>query len=317
MSRLLLLLALATSIHAAGPVRFGLDPAVVNWNLRCQQYNVAPAFPSTFTLLASSQWMGAVRAAGLYPGTIIRANLMCGPSYGGTNGAGDSIVSGNIGSPQVPLINDVGDALDTAVNISPVTPLQFRWKYAETGQSGGLGCVSTNNPTALDTGIIPRDVNNWTNDIHVCAYMMGGPVEPGVTISAVNASTLDIIELTTVYTGFGQITAAWSTLGFPSNTDTNGTGFYVGTRTSSATNGIQQYRNRTATGSSTTVGGNPTNVTVSITIFGQHTTTPAMLAPISHMCAGYAIGRGVTASQVTNGYYNAWQQFETLMGRQK
>ena len=90
---------LSVSLHAAGPVRIGFDAKVVEWNERCMTNNpnkfiFGQALNSTISLLASSIWMGGIRNAGLYPGNILRANLIFGGSYGGSNGCGDCLTVG-------------------------------------------------------------------------------------------------------------------------------------------------------------------------------------------------------------------------------
>jgi hypothetical protein len=287
MSRLIALLFLAGTLHAAGPGRTGYDAQVVAWNYRCFTNNPTAtgngALNSTQSLIASSFWMGAIRNAGLYPGNILRANLM-------------------------------GGGMDICLNSAPVNALQGYWKYAETGSSGGLGAVSVSNNVALDTGLIPNNVSSWLNDCHIGVYMTTGGAESSVKIGGKEGA--NFLQMTTSYTALGQITVIGTAVGYPVNADTAGTGWYLGTRTSSAATGIQQYRNGAPTGTSSAVAGT-LGITVPLYIFGQDNQGAAPDGLTVHLMAGYAIGRGITANTATNQYYQAWQQFETLLGRQK
>lgn len=319
MIRFFALLFLAVSLHAAGPVRVAFDAQVVTWNNRCIATNyymvqVSPPLTSNRTLnttqalIASSVWMGGVRAIGLYPGNILRANLFCGGSYGGTNGAGDDPYP-DFAAPTVPLINDAGSPNDSA------GANRNYWKYQETGTSGGLGCVSISNPVFFDTGVMPTNVASWQNDVHVCIYMTSGGAELSVPMGASDVTAANTMQLSPGYTGFGHYVTLWNLVGYPAVADTVCTGFYVGTRVSSATTGLKIYRNGVLTATSTSVGGDPASLARTIWVFGINN-VGSLSYQTAHLMGGYALGRGLTAAQVT-AYYNAWQQFETLLGRQK
>ncbi len=314
MKSLILSLLLSISLHAAGPVRCAFDAQVVDWNKRCLtnhasgQPNLAPNL--TRSLIASSVFMGVIRGAGLYPGNILRANLFCGSSWGGTNGAGDCVSTPTvecyeIGSPQLPLIVDAGSSRDT------ISAVMGFWKYQETGTGGGLGPVSISNPAFMDTGLLPSSVSSWINDIHAAVYMMGGTsafFPFGVTDNS------NYLELTTAYTGLGQISRFGSVTGYPLAADTNGAGFYLGTRTSSASTGINQYKNGVSTGTSTSVGGS-LSIAFSIYVFALNQAGSG-LAPTPGLMGGYIIGRGLNGTQQL-AEYNAMQQAQTLLQRQK
>lgn len=327
MLRLISFLSLFPVMSYAHPVRCAFDAKVVDWNFRCVTNNplaftTGVGLNTTQSLIASSVWMGVVRDAGLYPGNILRANLMCGGSYGGTNGAGDSCAVGsyNIGSPQIPLINDTGSAKDECVNQSPVNSLQCRWKYAETGSSGGLGAVSSNNYVVLSTGIVPNAVSSWKNDAHLAVYITSGIGDNEASaIIGINHNNTDFMALQAGTQPSGLFTTFWGGSGAGGVTATNGTGFMLGTRTSSATNGVALFKNGALIGRSTTVGGDPANISEGMVIYGYNAgTSPLVLSTFTaHLCAGYAVGRGITDSLATNAYYNGWQQFETLLTRQK
>jgi hypothetical protein len=311
--RWLLLLLLVATAHAR-PGRCAVDAQVVNWNYRCTTNNPT-ALNSTFSLLSQSQWMGAVRAAGLYPGNIYRANLHAGRSFGGTNGCGDSITLTNIGSPQVPLIADLGGAVDLAFGS------QDKWKYSETGSSGGLGPNGTNHVT-LNTSLAPDAIiaaigAGWPNSAHLAYYCMGA-VDSSVLLGVLDNAGANRILIAASSVAVGQETHMWiDSAGKPTHADTNGAGLYIGTRTAATGGGVQQYKNNTATGVSTSVGGTPVNLTSPIHIFGLNQMGVGVILWSPAMSGGYVIGGGVTASTATNGYYNAWQQYETLLSRQK
>jgi hypothetical protein len=311
MRRLIALLLLAGSLHAAGPVRVAFDSQVVDWDKRCLANNLYGQPNYTFSLVASSQFMGSVRAAELYPGNLMRVNLMCGRSYGGTSGAGDNSSSSNIGAPGVPLINDVGYAIEGIPGTGGC--FQNNWQYHETGTNGGLGCFSGN--PFLNTGVVPSAVSAWMNDVHVCLYMMGGATEAAIPIGSSDSSSGNAIWLTVNYSGVGQNTALWAVSVGPTSADTAGAGWYCGTRTTNTTSGIRQYHNATATGSASAVSGDPAANSYSIFMFAEDY-LGNQSARTTHLSGGYALGRGITAAVATN-YYNAWQQFETLLARQK
>jgi len=322
MTRLIaLLLLLLLPLHAH-PVRCAFDEQVVRWNAYCLLNNATPTQPSalnsTQSMLASSIWMGAVRAAGLFPGNIFRANLFCGGSYGGTNGCGDSITLTNIGSPQVPLINQVGFEYDKPiVSGTNENSVQSSWKYIETGSSGGLGQVSSANFVAFDTQIVPNAVSSWQNDAHAAMYMTSGGTEAAYILGASDAAGANLIAMTAADPTVGQITLLWGQTGFPNSTnDASGLGLYVGTRTSSATNGVKQYHNATATGSSTSVSGDPASIAAPISIFTVNQTLVGYVFRSGHLSGGYDLGRALTAAQEAQ-LYDAWQRFQTLLQRQK
>jgi hypothetical protein len=311
--RWLLSLFVAASV-CAHPVRIAYDSKVVDWNYRCSTNALAGwAGNSTIELMASSVWMGAVRAAGQYPTHIHRANLFTGGSYGGTNGCGNSTTVTNIGSPQVPLINDVGGPMDTT------TAAQDKWKYASTGSTAGLGSVGTNN-TFLNTQTSPFTITgvnaSWPNDAHFGFYAMETGTDTGITMGAVDSVFGNCAFTGINNPGFGHTTAFWSTAGFPQNNITNA-GWYVATRTSSGAGGVQQYYKNLAGGASSSVAGTPVLITVPIVIFGCNQDLTGFVNPFHQLCGGYALGNGLTATQATNAYNNAWQSFETLLGRQK
>lgn len=307
--RFFLFLLLVVSVHAH-PVRVAYDAKVVNWEYRCNTNNPTTGPNYTITLLAQSQWMGEVRNAGFYPGLIIRANFNCGRSFGGTNGAGDSTTITNIGSPQVPLIPDEGAGLDTTA------ASQDKWIYAETGLGNGLRPNGTNVAT-LNTQLSPATMvaNHPTlaSDFHAAVYA-SGVGGAGVLLGAMN-NLGDNMLIDSGGGGAGQSISAWTFVGAPSGTDTNTDGFYVGTRTSSSSDGSKCYRNTATNGVSTSVGASPVLVTAPVHIFGVNQTGAGIVIFTSGRSGGYALGLGLTPAQITNQYNNAWQRAETMLGR--
>lgn len=310
MTRIIALLFLLLPLHAAGPVRVAFDSQAVDWQRRCQvtDGNIIGSYQFTHTMIASSAWMGAVRAAGLYPGNILRANLFCGISYGGTNGAGDSASSAIIGGPSVPIITNVGFSLDA------VGGVQQKWLYRETGANGGIGPVLASAPVYFDTGAVPSTVSSWQDDAHIGVYMMG---EGNTTHAPIGVTQgANTIQLATSWTGIGQYSCIWGFVGYPTVADTSGTGFYLATRTSSAATGLTQYKNGLLTATATSASGTAASITTSIYVLCERDGSGLPNYYITNLCGGYTIGRGLTAAQQL-AYYNAWQQFQTLLGRQK
>ena len=302
MTRLLALLFLLLPLHAAGPVRCAFDAQVVTWRATVETAFVPPNTCSTLTLIASSGWMGDVRAAGLYPGNILRANLACGPSFGGTNGAGDSTTNLFIGAPQNPLIVGAGGFYDVA-NIA-----QAYWRYSETGANGGLGQVSAGNPVYLKTGIVPNTVSAWTDDAHFGAYVMGEGPNGSAAMGSYDGGANALLLVPSF-----QYTTIWGFVGYPTDTNSNGKGFFLGTRTSSAANGLKQYKDGVLTGTASVASG-AVNANEIFVLAFNNSGSPASY--LTNVYGGYVIGRGVTSGQQL-ALYNAFQRFETMLGRQK
>ncbi len=305
MNRLIALLFLSFSLHAAGPVRVAFDSKVIEWNKRCLTNNVNGAPNLTQSLIASSVWMGGIRSAGVYPGIILRANLMCGVSYGGTYGAGNLTNSFALGSPQIPIINDAGSSLDTAGAV------QSSWTYVETGSTGGLGRAGTN-LVYLDTGLVPNTISAWDNDIHLGAYVMG-ETNVCILVGAYDGSA-NILQIAVVNPD--QNTMIWSFLpGYPASGVTNGVGFFLGTRTSNSGGGISQYKNGVNSGVSSTANGN-SGMATSIYVLARNSSGVSAFH-MTGLMGGYTIGRGLNATNQQLAVYNAFQQAETLLNRQK
>lgn len=321
MTRFLLLFLLATRSWAAGPVRVAFDAKVVDWNVRCRDavtnaiyFGGLPDIPpnGTLALIASSMWMGGVRSLGLYPGNIFRANLMCGTSYGGANGCGDRTDRTSIASPQVALIADLGNPWDNCTGTGINSP-QAYWKYSETGTNGGLGCLSTSHYTQLDTGIAPSAVSSWINDAHFCGYRIEGDNDGGVILGSTASSTFLVLSRD----GSSQplfYNAAW-TASVISSTNSGSTGFFLGSRTS-GTLSINWNGSQLGSGA---VGGDPANLPSTITVFANHNTgvSPYVFSASKFQSGGYALGRAISNTNTAAAYYNVWQQYETLLGRQK
>lgn len=305
MMRFLSVLFLALSLHAAGPVHCAFDSKVVSWRAYTEaaaSYNAV----YTHTLIASSVFMGSIRSAGLYPGNILRANLFCGRAAGGTNGAGDSTTILTIGTPQNALITDVGDPFDTC------GVAQHLWKYQETGSNGGLGSVSSSSHAYFNTGVIPNSVSSWLNDAHLSIYMMSGGIESAVPVGVTQGA--NTAQLAPTWTGIGQYSCLWGFVGYPTAVDTNGIGFYLGTRTSGAAGGLTQYKNGVLTGTSASASGAATITTAIFVLADNDGGVPNYWT--SHLSGGYTMGRGLNATQQLQ-LYNAMQIAQTLLQRQK
>ncbi len=313
MKHLLLSLLLLAPLHAAGPVRCAFDAKVVDWNRRCQTNNYAFSSPLFYTytisMLAQSCWMGDVRALGLYPGTVLRANLFVGHSYGGTYGCGNDTSSiANIGAPQIPLINDAGDAMDSSF------AFQGKWFYQETGPGGGLG-AAPGVTVGFNTGLVPNVSIPSANSTHMAWYGTQAAVgDASYIMGNANDGSGSLMLMSVAWPASGFASYLWVAGGAPIQANTNASGFFLGSRTSSAATGVSQYRNGVAAGTSTSVGGGLTTIPMFVFCFNNVSFSAA--APTTNYSGGYSIGSGI-ATNLQLGYYNAWQRAETLLSRQK
>lgn len=312
MKRFLLGLIAVSSLHAAGPTRVAWDAKVADWDYRCST-NIAAATAdrsianNTFSLIVSSLWMRDVRAAGLYPGKIYRRNLFCGRSYGGTLGAGDSNVSINIGSPQVPIINDVGGSMDVAN-----TPQQS-WFYKEQGSTGGLG-KGGGTDVWLDTGFNPSTAFAVDTNAHFSVYVETASTEAsfmlGCAVSPAGFPALGLVGPS--YTGVGTRLDFWNGNLATAIADSNGNGFYLGNKVSG---GVTDLYKAASLFQSTSGQNATTRPNASMAIFGNRFGA-GVSAPSAKLCGGYSFGLAMSATEEAD-LYNADQAAMTRFARQK
>lgn len=278
MIRFALLLALALPAH--GQFFNNYDHEARSW------YRTSGSTVSPRTKVAATRWMLQTRAAGLRS-TIVRANL----------NAGD-----NLTTSLVPIVKDFGSATDPKHGTDPT--------YTE---ANGLTVSGLN---ILETGFNPT---NLTANAAGLAIYLGGTVAPegSIPIGCAAFGGNDF-HLVNAFTALGETSNIWGSTGRPVATDTNGTGFYMSSRLSSATNGVKIYRNGNRTGESTSVTGSPPNTAGSaggVYYMGINNAGSAAFNVTNKAGRGYEINRGRTDNQA-GASYRIWQRFQTTLGRQ-
>lgn len=246
---------------------------------------------SAGTKSAANTFMLAIKSAGLRS-KILRLNLFAGNDF--VHGA-----SANMGAVQVPLIKDKGSALE-GNGFATST-----WSYAESGAGGGL---QTSANSFLDTGFIPSTDFADINDCGASVYVRDGFNENSVAIGCQVSGSQQM----QILVAFGDA----SSHGLIGQNDFNagdsaGKGLYIVSRT--ASNLVVLYKN----GSSIATTANPqgTFPTVSMYVFARHGGTPVVDFKSTKRFAGYAIHKGLSATDALN-FYNAWQAFQTSLNRQ-
>ncbi len=285
LAAILFCLLTASSAHAAFFDAY--DWEARNWKQRVLT-NAYADLPGK-SYLAGITWMKMVRQAGLRD-RVLRANLCIGGTVSGSPATGP---------PFVCIINDVGSAKDSTVG----TPTYTEADGFTTGADGD--CITTAfNPTNLTA-----------NDAHLAVYFGGTAGAEATFALGVTGFAGNDFYLATSYPALGQLVNIWTGTGRPVVADTDGRGFYVGVRTSSATNGVAVYRNGLRTGNSTSVGGSPPNTVGTSGIFYMSVNNGG--SPLTHTTRkgrGYQVGRGLTDAQVQT-FYTIWQQLENTFGR--
>lgn len=215
-------------------------------------------------------------------------------------GTGFNPVLPNQGAPTIPLIKDQGAVKDTWTGTAPA--------YTETGPTGGVDLAGGFNGR-IDTALVPNLVYPSANTAHVAFYVCSlGPVAfnyvgmcataggSGLGIAMDNSGTW----LSQLNDGAGTVEAGPAPIAL-----------LAGNR--SAANACQIYRR-----------GNQTNTSAvaavalpdrDFTPFCLHGNVPAYSGFWFGRCAGYSIGLSMTGAEHL-AFYNAWQEFQTALGRQ-
>lgn len=265
------------------------DAEVENWaDVRVP---AAGGTVSASTRQAACDFMAAITAAGLRS-KILRLNLF----------AGDQLAAA-----VVPLIIDAGGATDVPSPGSAAFGPD--WFYAENAGIGRAGAVIV---VGLSTGMDLSTDLVTINDHHLCCYKRGTTLEPtcpiGVIIGA-NAvhSHWPFSDGNSYWDAGNQGTARVSAA------DAVRQGLYLGVRTSASN--IVLYRGGAvlATTGAGSGGGLPTSspFVLCTNLNGnsqEHLSNTIRLA-------GYSVGFGMNAVEQLD-YYNAWQAFQTALGRQ-
>lgn len=278
---LLILLLLARSTHAAFFNNY--DHEARNWNFRTGT-NTAGGL----SYVAATRWMLQTRSAGLRRG-ILRANLFAGTAL--TNAMS-------------PIVRDFGTTADLTVGSSSPT------------YSLATGLTAVDNNSVVKTGVEPNAAFTSTNSAGFMVYMGGTTGAETCSQGAANfgSSGLESFLITTAHTGIGQTTYIWRDTGHPPVAGTNGTGFFMSSRTGSATNSVAVYWNGNRTGESTSVGGTTfTTGGPGLLILGLNL-GGGVFDRTTHPGRGYMFTQGWSNAQVANSY-RIWQRFQSTLGR--
>lgn len=287
-ARLLFFLALftASSLHAAFYDSY--DWEAQKWRQAVFNNSPGGATLPDKTYLAGITWIKLVRQAGLR-NKVLRANLCIGNAISG---------SPSVGPPFVPIINDVGSAKDSTSGNPTYTEAS-----GFTATADGDAIITNFNPTNLTV-----------NDAHLACYMGGTAGAEATFAMGVTGFGSDNFFLIVSYSAIGEGAPIWAAP-YPTAADTDGRGFYVGSRTSGAATGVAIYRNGLRVGTSTSVGGNPPDTTGTSGVFYLAVNNAGSpLAATTKKGRGYQLGRGLTDAQVQT-FYTIWQVLEGTFGR--
>lgn len=283
MLRFLLFCLLATSTHAAFFNSY-------DWEARQWKTNVQTVVAlGGNTYVAATRFMLQSRSMGVRQ-TAVRANLFAGP---------------NTNSMVRPIIKDQGAATETYTGTGPT----YTEANGVTFTAGGTDM--------LGTGLNPT--NFALNSAHLAIYLGGTPgQDANVPIGAQDFPNKLFFSMVCGFTAVGESVNIWTNAGYTGFANTNGTGYYIGTRTSAATNGVKMYRFGVLSGTSTLVGSSPPNTAGSATagfyVMGLNSGGSPLLAT-GKAGRGYHVGSLLTATQAAS-WAAIWQRFQTTLGRQ-
>lgn len=263
-----------------GRATFQYDAEVLDWVSRILGNGSTIAQASVD---AADTFMKAIKSAGVRS-KILRLNLF----------AGD-----NPGAALIPLIKDAGAVADGNPGPSNYSESRGFW---------------VNNPSERITTAFNPSVSLTDDSAHMGIYLGGTPSAQAAIVMGVTQFGGNDFYLTASYTALGQVANIWSGTGRPVAADTDGTGFYMGSRTSGLSTGVKIYRNGSLTGTSSSVGGNAANATgegVHVMNCNQNGTP---LTATNKDCRGYQIGTGLSDSEAA-AVYSAWLAFNTALSR--
>lgn len=272
-----------------------LDPIVFDWaNVRVPANGGSV---SKFTVKAVNTFIRDIRKAGIR-NKIYRLNLFCGNDF-------THDLSTNLGAVQVPLIKDFGNALDTTANSAST------WSYAELGSGGGL---QTSAGSTLSTGVIPNAAWPDITSGHIGAYVRTALNEGSQALGTqATVSPFSNIVITAGPWSDGSSYSAIHAAADANFSDSNGVGFYLGSRLSNTNTAIYKNGTSRATSSTSNVGNIVSNREIGI--FAFYIGVPSAVMFCTKRLAGYTFGLGLTSSEAL-AFYNAWQKFQTALGRQ-
>lgn len=263
---------------------FVYDPVTLDWISRV---GINGGSVSQTTKDSVNNFVLAIRAAGIFS-KIYRLNL-----YAGTG----------LGACLTPLIKDPLTADDGNVNF-------VSGDYSEaTGLTGNtttkwLGCSG-----ATVTALFNLDGTNHavSYGLYVRTASNASALQMG-TFDGTNFSYLSIANVALDYFAMTDNSA-----GIAAVSDSNGNGFYLGVRLS--TTSMKLYKNGSQIATTATPGSFTTSG-VNVFVHGVNNNNGGgAIALTDKTLAGYHLGTDFDATQQL-AFYNAWQAFQTALGRQ-
>lgn len=213
----------------------------------------------------------------------------------------NTYVGRNITDVRVPVINDLGT--DTTDALSNFVEADF-------SETVGLTGSTTGSAKAVITRFDPI-VHATINDFHMAFYTMTTGAEAHTHMRVHGGGATDDLSLLVDYGSGQSYFSCCSESAYSIGADTNGSGYYIGTRT--ASNSQVLYRNGVAIGTQTSPGGSFPSGAGSHEIF-VHAGNAFVQDPSGKTFGGYHIGTGFTATDAANGYY-VMQIYQTMMAR--
>lgn len=209
----------------------------------------------------------------------------------------------------VPFIYDKGTAkLDTNSGSST-------FQNSDYTEATGLSSPDPGVPTPtryLDTGLNPS-TDLTSTSVHISIYERTFSLPSGSNSAQMGCwtdSTHDL-EFDLVYSGTTSYFQAYNdSADYADFSDSSGVGFYHGVRTGSS---LTLYKNGSSAATSATVSGSLPNANFYIHCYNKVGTGP--FAVTIGKIAGYSVGASMTGTQASD-FYDAWQAFQTSLGRQ-
>jgi len=262
---------------------FVYDAEVLDWVSRVEANGGSV---SASTKNAANTFMLAIKAANIRS-KIYRLNL-----YAGTG----------LAACLTPLIKDIGSASETNANF-------VSGDYSESTGLTGDGASKW-----ISTGATLADLYNIDATNHAMSY--GLYVRTASNFSSLNMGTYDgtnFSYLSVANLGNSYYSMTDNGAGIGPVSDSNGNGFYLGVRLS--TTSMKLYKNGSQLATTVTPGSLTSSAIVIYVNTVNNNNGGGGVAPDNRAHAGYQLSTDFDATQQAN-LYNAWQAFQTTLGRQ-
>jgi hypothetical protein len=191
----------------------------------------------------------------------------------------------------------------------------FRLTFSGGWTHSSTGALPNGSTGYADTYLVPA-TNTINNSFHMSYYSRTADAGNESEIGAYIAASSSLIQLIVRYTaGAGTNlcqSVIYSTTNVAGSTNTDGRGFFIGTRTNSTTNKI--IKNTTILATDTTTSAGFSNHTYNLYLGGRNDAGTLAVAS-KKQCAFATIGDGLTDSDAAN-LYTIVQKYQTTLGRQ-